>query len=86
MLVMVVAHEYFKFFHLLRFIINSSVHDAFSLSIGVHEQNIGFGELMLKGFDTGVVKKVKKISELGRKNFLAKNTCILISNMESLAE
>ena len=41
---------------------------------------------MLKDFDTGVVKKVKKVSELGRKNFLANNTCTLISNMESLAE
>ena len=52
------------FCYLLRFITISSLYGAFSLSINVHEQNIGTQEFLLKksyeGFDIGILKKLRK--------------------------
>ena len=66
----------FNFCYLLRFIISSSVHGAFSPSITVHAQNIGtqiFAKKVLRKFDTGIVKKLRKLQHWAKKHFLTKN-------------
>ena len=64
MYVILATPKQFNFCCLPRFIIISSVHGAFSLSINVHAQNIGTQKSLLRkseeSFDTGIVKKFRK--------------------------
>ena len=73
MVVMFATLYQLNFCYLVRFIIISSVHGAFSLPINVHAQNIGTQEhLLRKSFDTGIVKKVRQFQYWAKKIFLVK--------------
>ena len=54
----------------------SSVHEAFSLYIKVHAQNIGnkthLLRKFLKSFDTGIVRKLRKVQYWAKKTFVEK--------------
>ena len=73
-----------NFFYLPRFIIISSLYRTFSLSINVHEQNIGTQEFLLRksyeGFDIGIVKKLRKFQNWAKK-FSHKNIALYMAKI-----
>ena len=79
MCMMLAALSQFNFCYLLRFIIISSAHGAFSLSINAHVQNIGtqklFAKKVLRKFDTGNVKRLRMF-QCWAKKLSYKKSCI----------
>ena len=63
-----------NFCYLLRFVIISCVHGAFSLSINVHAQNIEIQNFLLRKslecFDTGIMKRSVKCQYWAKETFV----------------